>query len=115
MFAEMLIAIIVAACAWGTPARAEELALCKMPREEANHSPLCVRYYFVCEARGVPAQGAGIYANLSFADRRRLLLQLTFALAEASCDSFDYQQALAALQAHALGLDMMTPAPPARR
>lgn len=89
--------LVCALLAVGPGARANPL--CAMSREQANHSPACVRYYFTCQGQMVPLKGEGIYANLSQLERQRLMLGLVFTAAEKDCDTFSYQEALAAMRA----------------
>lgn len=102
------IALALAFAALSGPAYPQTAAICAMPKEEAAKSPLCVRYFFTCEATGVPAQGAGIYANLSMEDRQRLMLFAVFTLAERTCEQFNYEEALAAMQAKMFGFSTST-------
>lgn len=74
-------------------------AICAMSKEDANRSPLCVRYYFTCEGRPVPVVGAGMAAGIDLKERQRLMLGAVFRLAEDGCQQFSYEEALAAMHA----------------
>jgi hypothetical protein len=56
----------------------------------------------------VPAQGAGIYANLNMEERQRLMLFAVFTLAEKTCQQFSYVEALAAMRAKMFGFSTPT-------
>jgi hypothetical protein len=79
-----------------SPAPAQQPDLCAMKQEQANHSPLCLRWYFSCQLRK-PEPGAR--ANLSYSERYTLRVGEVFKAAEQSCDNFNYQEALAAMRA----------------
>jgi len=86
-------------------------ALCDMTKEQANLSPLCVRWYFACELKLGKKPTTGPYAALDEPTRQRLLVGLTLRLAELSCRDFSYQEALAAAQSHLI----ISETPTARR
>ena len=79
-----------------SPAQAQQAELCAMTQEQANHSPLCLRWYFSCQLKK-PASDAR--ANLSYGERYSLRVGEVFNAAEQSCDNFNYQEALAAMRA----------------
>lgn len=88
---------------------AQKAAICAMSQEQANKSPLCVRYYFTCEATGVPNTGTGIVANLSMKERERLMLFAVLTLAERNCTDFSYKEALSAMRAKMFGYEGSSP------
>ena len=89
-------AAIVAVLAMLSPARAQQDGLCAMKQEEANHSPLCLRWYFSCQLKKPAPDARG---NVSYGERYSLRVGEVFNAAEQSCDNFNYQEALAAMRA----------------
>lgn len=99
---KLLMAVAVY-CALTTGAHSQpqvQQGICATPKDQANHSPLCVRWYFACQANLGARPTSGVATNLSEAVRVRLIIALTFRLAELNCDQFNYPEALAAMQAH---------------
>lgn len=74
-----------------------ELQLCAMTRQQAVQSPLCVRWHFACQV-SMDGKPSGAAAAINAKDRYRLILLLAFQRAQHDCDTFSYQEALAAVQ-----------------
>jgi hypothetical protein len=95
---------------------AQALDICNtMTEQQANQSPECVRWYFSCTTQLGKKPTTGPAALLTQRDRHKLLLELAFFRAEASCETFSYQEVLAAAQAHLLFAPPLPPSLPPPR
>ena len=98
--------VAVAILAMLSAARAQQPQdLCAMNQEQANHSPLCLRWYFSCQLKK-PSPDAR--ANASYGERYGARVAEVFKAAEQNCDTFSYREALAAMRAKL----MILPPPP---
>lgn len=82
--------------ALSTPADA--LSICSMAEQQAIQSPDCVRWHFVCKYR--PGTGTPP-AGVDRATFDKMVATAIFLSAERACEIFSYQEAFAALRAHA--------------
>src|SRR5664280_1175224 len=107
-----LIAVAIAVLAFApVSAGAEKAAFCKMTREDAVRSPICIRWFLACQMGSPSANPTGVYASLNYEARIAMLVRLTLGLAELDCEQFSYQEALAAARFRLMPLpnDSTTP------
>jgi hypothetical protein len=95
----MLKTVMIAGLMLGLMLPAHAIDICNtMTQQQANQSPQCVRWYFTCKAQLGKKPTAGPGAMLDERTRYRLILDIAFSEAQVSCETFSYQEALAAAQ-----------------
>lgn len=87
-------ALFVVLALWPTLAFGQA-RLCEMPREDAEISQICVRWYAVCCMDSTMLSDET--EKLPYQERLNIQARACFALAERNCLYFDYEAAKAAL------------------
>ena len=72
--------------------------ICALSEQEAQRSPQCIRWYFLC--RPIEVSGG---TTEDRALQRRAGVQVKLFQTEKNCEQFSYQEAYAAMQAALLG------------